>query len=125
MNDADSESKVSEIVDEVFSQSKYRFLLMIFMAIVASTGLVVISMAMYNGSGAAQLDLSRPGYNDVRDQVDKTDNTLTNFPETGSISQTVIDNFGKAYSAESQKIKAVDAFGGDPLSPEALGISAE
>lgn len=125
MNDADSESKVSEMVDEVFSQSKYRFLLMIFMAIVASTGLVVISMAMYNGSGAAQLDLSRPGYNDVRDQVDKTDNTLTNFPETGSISQTVIDNFGKAYSAESQKIKAVDAFGGDPLSPEALGISAE
>ena len=125
MNDADSESKVSEMVDEVFSQSKYRFLLMIFLAIVASTGLVAISMAIYNSSGAAQLDLSRPGYNDVRDQVDKTDNTLTNFPETGNISQTVIDNFGKAYSAESQKIKAVDAFGGDPLSPEALGLSAE
>lgn len=125
MNDDDSESKVSEIVDEVFAQSKYRFLLLIIMSIAISGGLVAVSMAMYNVSGAAQLDLSRPGYNDVRDQVDKTDNTVILFPETGSISQSAINGFGKELTSESQKIQAVDAFGGDPLSPEALGLSAE
>lgn len=74
--------KFPKLLMKFFAQSKYRFLLLIIMSIAISGGLVAVSMAMYNVSGAAQLDLSRPGYNDVRDQVDKTDNTVILFPET-------------------------------------------
>ena len=121
---SEPESKVSEIVDEVFSRSKYRFLLMIFISIVAAGGLVAISMAMYSSSGAAQLDLSRPGYKDVRDKADKSDDSLTSFSETGTVSQKVIKNFSEQFDTSYQKLKSFDAFGGDPLNPTALGLGS-
>lgn len=119
----ESDSKVSEIVDEVFSRSKYRFLFMIFSSVIIAGGLVAISMAIYSSSGAAQLDLSRPGYKDVRSQADKSSDSFLDFAETGIMSQKVIDEFNKKFDAEYQKLKSFDAFGGDPLNPSALGIS--
>jgi hypothetical protein len=96
---------------------------MIFFAIAVSTVLVSISMSIYNSSGAAQLDLSRPGYQDVRDQADKNNSGFIDFSDMGSINQTVLNSFGNQYKTQSTKIKTVDAFGTDPLSPTALGIS--
>ena len=119
----ESESKMSEIVDEVFSRSKYRFLLMIFSAVIIAGGLVAISMAIYSSSGAAQLDLSRPGYKDVRSQADKSDDSFMDFSELGIVNQKVIDEFNKKFNAEYEKLKSFDAFGGDPLNPTALGLS--
>jgi hypothetical protein len=123
MNETDS--KMSEIVDEVFSRSKYRFLLMIFLSVIVAGGLVSISMAMYSSSGAAQLDLSRPGYKDVRSKADKSSDSFMDFSELGTVTQKVIDEFNKKFDTESQKLKSFDAFGGDPLNPTALGISSE
>ena len=119
----ESDSKMSEIVDEVFSRSKYRFLFMIFSSVIIAGGLVAISMAIYGSSGAAQLDLSRPGYKDVRSQADKSSDSFLDFAETGIMSQKVIDEFNKKFDAEYKKLKSFDAFGGDPLNPSALGIS--
>lgn len=125
MNEPESiQSEISEKVEEVLSQSKYRFLIMIFVAICISAGLVSISMSIYNSSGAAQLDLSRPGYQDVRDQADKNDNGLIDFSDIGPINQTILDNYYSQYKTQSDKIKIVNAFSTDPLSPEALGISS-
>ncbi len=119
----DSDSKMSEMVDEVFSRSKYRFLFMIFSAVIIAGGLVAISMAIYSSSGAAQLDLSRPGYKDVRSQADKSSDSFMDFSELGTISQKVIDEFNKKFNVEYEKLKLFDAFGGDPLNPTALGLS--
>jgi len=107
---------------EVTFISRYRFLLLIVISIVISFILVSISLAMYNSNGAAQLDLSRPGYQDVRSQAVTSDSDLQDFPSTGSISQTTISEFKLIYAGQAQKVNAVDAFGGDPLSPEALGL---
>lgn len=91
----------------------------IFLAIV----LVIVSMTLYDKSGAAQLDLSRPGYVDVRAQSITNDNDFKSYSSTGSIDKKSIQEFKKLYDEQSAKAKAVDAFSGDPLNPNTLGIS--
>jgi hypothetical protein len=102
---------------------KHRFSLLIVMAILAVSGLVLISMTLYYSSGAAQLDLSRPGYKSVRAQAVTSDSDFQNYSSTGVINQSTISEFKSLYARQVQKIEAVDAFGGDPLSPDSLGIS--
>jgi len=80
-----------------------------------------ISLALYKSSGAYQLDLSRPGFTDVRSQVEK-DDSFQNYSSAGAIDQAAITSFKDAYSEQASKAQAVDAFSGDPLSPENLGF---
>lgn len=91
----------------------------VFMAIL----LVIVSMTMYNKSGAAQLDLSRPGYVSVRSQSITNDNDFQSFSSTGPIDKKSIAEFKKLYDKQAEKVKSFNAFGGDPLSADALGIS--
>jgi len=79
-------------------------------------------MIMYNSSGAAQLDLSRPGYVDVRSQVVVNEGDFQSYSSTGAINKDSINDFKSLYDKQAQKVKAADAFGGDPLSSDALGI---
>lgn len=102
--------------------SKHRFELMIVLAILISSVMVMISMSLYDNSGAAQLDLSRPGYKDVRAQVVIGDDFKT-YPSTGSINWTTVTEFKSLFNQQAKKIELIDAFSGDPLSPDALGIS--
>ena len=104
--------------------SKHRFLIMIATSVVVAFILVVIAMSLYNASGAAQVDLSRPGYKTVKAESITGDNNLQRYPSTGAITQSTIDDFKKIYDQQVSYIKTADAFGGDPLSPESLGISA-
>jgi hypothetical protein len=82
-------------------------------------------MNIYYSSGAAQLDLSRPGYKGVRSQAVNSDSDFQNYSNTGPINQSAISEFKLLYGQQAEKTKAVDAFGGDPLNLDALGISGE
>jgi len=77
---------------------------------------------MYNSSGAAQLDLSRPGYVNVRSQAISNGNSLKSFSSSGNLSQEDIDYFQEVYAIQAEKVTSVQAFGGDPLEPISLGI---
>lgn len=101
-----------------------KFLMMIFFAVVLTGILVEISMLMYHSSGAAQLDLSRPGYVDVRDKAVKNDADFRTYTASGEVNQKTISEFKELFIKQATKVKSIDAFGGDPLSPESLGINA-
>jgi hypothetical protein len=103
--------------------SRNRFLVMVALAVVIACGMVFASMALYNSSGAAQLDLSRPGYVGVRDKTIDSSSEFKNYPEIGSMNQSAIDDFKNLYDEQAAKIKLADAFKNDPLSPEELGIN--
>ena len=105
-------------------KDKHSFLIFIIISILIASVVVSISMAMYNGSGAAQLDLSRPGYKDVRSQVAINEGDFQNYSSEGPIDKDIINDFKILYEKQAKKVKSVDAFGGDPLSPESLGMSA-
>jgi len=113
----------SPITDQPTFKDKHRFFLFIVGSIGIATTVVVASMSMYNGSGAAQLDLSRPGYKSVRSKITANDGDFQNYSSSGVIDKNSIKEFRSLFDRQSQKTKSVDAFGGDPLSPEELGIA--
>lgn len=102
---------------------RHRFMVMIVCSIAIAMFLVGVSMALYNSSGAAQLDLSRPGYQSVRDQVVSTDE-FDSFPASGEITKEALDKFRELYDAQAEKVTDVDAFSGDVMSEKALSIDA-
>lgn len=118
------ESTPVAAVEEPSFWGKHRFLLLIGSSIVIALILVIISMEMYANSGAAQLDLSRPGYRSVSSQAVKSDSSFEDYSDSGPINQDTINTFKTLFDKQSQKAKAVDAFSGDPLNPTALEISA-
>lgn len=85
--------------------------------------LVLVGLALYNSSGAAQLDLSRPGYKSVQGQVDRTD-TFESFPATGPVTSAVLDQFQNLFDRQVRPVMNTDAFNPAALDDQALGIDA-
>ena len=102
--------------------AEHRFLLLIIATLIVATLLVSVSIVLYNVSGSAQLDLSRPGYQSVSDKVDKTD-PVTDYSAFGPVNKGTVNDFTTIYDKQADKAKAVDAFNGDPLNPDVLEFS--
>lgn len=120
MNDNEEEI----VTEDTRYWMQHRFLLLIGISIVVAFILVSISMTLYATSGAAQLDLSRPGYKSVIKQAINTDGSFGNYASVGKLSKTSINEFKTLYDTQAAKAKAVDAYSGDPLDPDLLEISA-
>jgi len=71
--------------------------------------LTVISMSLYISSGASQLDLSRPGYERARTQVDESKDEGS-FSPNGPMNAGVIDEFQKLYTKNRTKLNGSDNF---------------
>lgn len=99
--------------------SQHRFLLLVSATIVVAIILTIISVIVYNVSGSALLDLSRPGYQSVSSQVDRTD-PIDDYSAVGPVNVYTVKEFISLYDAQAKKATAVDAFNGDPLNPEVL-----
>lgn len=103
--------------------ARHRFLILIVGTIVISLFLVAVALALYASSGAAQLDLSRPGYTSVREQAVQTDK-LDSFPASGPMNEDTIKQFRALYDKQAQEATNVDSFGGHVMSDQALSIDA-
>ncbi|HET8883880.1 MAG TPA: hypothetical protein VFM68_00210 [Candidatus Saccharimonadales bacterium] len=102
---------------------RHRFMVLVGISIVISLVLVAIALRLYTSSGAAQLDLSRPGYVSVREQASQPDR-FEGFPSSGDIDQAALDEFRKLYKSRAEQATNVDSFAGDVMSNEALSIDA-
>ena len=118
------EFQLAEPIEALSFWDKHRFLLLIGITIVIAMILVSISMAIYSSSGAAQLDLSRPGLRSVITSQPSASDSFDVYPQSGSVDAKTVNEFQTLYSKKATNAKAVDAFGGDPLDPVVLGISA-
>ena len=105
--------------------SWYKTHLVVFVtgSIIIGMTLVAVSMALYSSSGAAQLDLSRPGYKAVQDKVERSD-TFKSFPASGTIDTKSIEEFQKLYAEQVKNVTTVDVFNPDVLEDTALGTAA-
>ena len=90
-------------------------------SIVISLLLVTISMTLYSTSGTAQVDLSRPGLERVREQVKSVDD-YKGFSASGDITEATLDEFNGLYVEQLDGVTSVDAFNPDALSDQSLGI---
>lgn len=102
-----------------------KFPVMIGMSIAISALLVFISMKLYFDSGAAQVDLSRPGYQSVRKHAQKTD-SFEGFDSSETLSNETIDEFKAMFDRKIQEVEPYkNSFDGTPISNEDLEITAE
>ena len=111
--------------DDLSFWDRHRLSLLLIITIAIAIVMTIISVIIYNSSGAAQLDLSRPGYRSVSDKAETKD-AIDTYSASGPVNKDTIEEFMKQYDAQASKAKAVDAFNGDPLNPEVLefGVSA-
>ncbi|MEO5950581.1 MAG: hypothetical protein ABIQ04_03990 [Candidatus Saccharimonadales bacterium] len=116
-----SEDQLIKDGDEVSPWSQHRFIIMIVTVIIVSLVMVGSALALYASSGAAQLDLSRPGYQAVRDKVIPSDKFDT-YSSTGTLDKQAIDDFRTLFNKSSKQVIGVDSYGGDVLSDQSLQI---
>jgi hypothetical protein len=102
---------------------QHKFMLLIGLTIVIALFLVGIALALYNSSGTAQLDLSRPGFQSVREQASKSDE-FNSFPSTGTLDQSALNQFRTLYNKQVKQVTAVDEFNGDAMNNQTLSIDA-
>lgn len=105
--------------DDAAFWGRHRLALLLVGTVLTAITLTVISMIIYSSSGAAQLDLSRPGYRSVSSQVDSNDE-IDSFSSSGPVNKQTVQDFMNTYDKQAAKAKAVDAFNGDPLNPDVL-----
>lgn len=77
--------------------------------IVIALLLVTIAMSVYNSSGAAQLDLSGPGFKDVQKSVQEEKDT-TSYPANGQFDKASFDSFKKMYDERVHAINAINGY---------------
>lgn len=102
--------------------SQHRFMIMIGGSVLISLFLVGIGLALYSSSGAAQLDLSRPGYATVRSEATKSADKYEGFSAAGPIDQDSLKEFRTLFEEQSKKATNFDAFANDVLNESALKI---
>lgn len=100
----------------------YRQELTLFVAgsLVIAFCLVLVSMALYVSSGAAQLDLSRPGYKSVRSEVES--DAFEGFPSDGPVTRDTLEQFQRLYDTQTKPVTDKDVFSPSALDDEALGV---
>lgn len=101
----------------------HRFMALVGITILISLFLVSVALALYASSGAAQLDLTRPGYQSVRDQAGRS-TSFDGFPASGTLNKETIQQFRKLYDQQAEKATNVDSFGGSAMSEQTLSIDA-
>lgn len=102
--------------------SRHRLAILIGASIMVALVFTVIGLILYNTSGTAQLDLSRPGFEGVDQLVKEGQAELVEYPATGAINDEALAQFDALYKTQMENVTSIDAFGGDPLAPDALGI---
>lgn len=104
---------------------KPQFALLIAGSIVLSMIMVTVSMYLYNESGAAQLDLSRPGYQDVRSQAQLSER-FDGIDSTGEVTDRTLERFDELYTSQQDKIlEQKNGFSADDMSDQTLEIRVE
>lgn len=109
----------------MYRLAKNRFTLLIISSIAVALSLVVISLFLYVSSGTAQVDLSRPGYSSVRDEVSDGNDDFTGFSSTGPIDKESLTQFEELYSKTANEATRTEVFHNDIISNEALRITGE
>lgn len=103
--------------------SKHKMFVLVSSSIIVALLLVIVSMALYSSSGAAQLDLSRPGYQSVQDKLGRSD-TFESFPTNGPVNSQTFEQFLRLYDRQIKSVQGSSPFNPESLSDHNLGIDS-
>lgn len=101
----------------------HRIAVLVLITVVISFVFTSVGLFLYTNSGTVQIDLSRPDYEGISETAETHKGTYVEYPAIGPINETTLKEFDASYSKQIENMKSFDAFGGDPLDAEALGIN--
>lgn len=84
--------------------------------------LTAISMALYVSSGASRLDLSRPGYEGAREEVQRGISE-TSFDPTGPLNTEVTKDFQERFDTHRDRLGKLGNYGTNALDDDQLQIA--
>lgn len=100
----------------------HQFVAFIALALVIAGVMTAVSLEIYVTSGTIKLDLSRPGYEKLRKDVQDT-SAQSQFSATGAVDSSTLKDFGSRMDAAQKDLKSSGNFGGaDNLSDASLGL---
>ena len=102
----------------------HRFITMIIGSIVVESFLVFVAMSLYTTSGAAQLDLSKPGNESIRNKLKSDDSSVT-FSSSGPVDEKALNEFETKYNKVLGQAKQPNSFATDILSQSSLQIDQD
>ncbi len=111
------EKKKRPSVDDLMRRIKWpfnRFYLFLVIAIIFATGLGLVSYKVYLVSDAASLDLSRPGFQKVRDEVSASKEEPI-LSSTGEVGQGFIHEVIDALDYYRNRVGSSTPFAPEPL----------
>ncbi len=91
-------------------------------ALVISMIMTAVSMALYVSSGASRLDLSRPGYEGVRSEIQRETDEET-FSASGPMNTSVANDFQKRFSRHRETLQKLDTYATNALEDTELQIA--
>jgi hypothetical protein len=92
------------------------------LAICAAICLTVVSVSIYNIGGFYRYDLSRPGFEKVRQQISTTPTDVT-YDTTSPLSKEAVDTFFKEFDTHRKNLSDYDTFGNSSLGDDELQLN--
>jgi hypothetical protein len=92
-------------------------------AVVVACVLTLVSMWAYNVSDVARLDVSRPGYEKVREEVKKSEDTKK-FNAAGALDKNALQDFQDLYDERLKNLNELGRFDGNVLDDDQLKLAA-
>lgn len=102
--------------------ARHRIIYGVALALIIATLLTMISMALYVSSGASRLDLSRPGYEQVRKEVQR-DAQEERFSSNGPVDAKALKDFRARFTNHRETMKKLDTFSSSALDDTQLQIA--
>ncbi len=104
--------------------SGHRLVILVVIVITVALMMLAVSLKLYYTSGAAQIDLSRRGYESVREKAFR-DEDVPALLSNGVIDREVLSRFQRDFLLQLDEVRKIDDFGKDFVSNDELGISAQ
>lgn len=101
---------------------RHQFAFLVSSAVLVAAILTTISVVIYVMSGAINIDLSRPGYESVRDETADAPEDDMPFSSSGKIDDDARNDFLRRLEAYQTEMNQMNDFGGDSLSDKSLNL---
>jgi hypothetical protein len=103
---------------------EHQWLTFIISALVVAMVFTLISLWLYRASGAANLDLSRPGYEKVRADVQDDSDGTKPFSPNGKLDDAAVADFRSRYETVKARLDQMNSYDNTAITDENLGLAS-
>jgi hypothetical protein len=96
----------------------------IVLVLAIAISLTSVSLWLYHASSTAKLDLSRPGYEQVREDVKDSSDSTKPFSPTGNLNEAAIADFRSRYEGIKNRLDQINNYDSLVMSDKNLGLVA-